>query len=406
MKIVHVNCSSGGGGAAIAAYRHMEAMRQAGIDASMLVLENAINTPNTIIYRPGARESLIHLCYKIFSSINYKMASPRLVWNSSYAGYDISDCPEVQGADIIYLHWVAGFVSYRGLRRLLKTGKIIVLYLHDMEGLTGGCHYSLDCKLYTEHCQTCLALGGLKSLSYHNLKYKLDKISGFDNLVVASPSIWLSDCAKKSTLFKCSKNVVVRNVLNTKVYKPRPKKESRLKLGLNPYKKYLLFVACDVNSVFKGWIYLEKALNNIHDENVEALVLGNFDANNHLAGIKINALGFVNDESRKIDIYSAADVLVIPSVAENFPNVVIEAMACGTPVVGFDTGGIRDQIKHLSNGYLAENKSSESLLQGIKWIFGLPENEYEKISEEAVAYVEKACSYESVLANHNIIFEL
>ena len=104
-----------------------------------------------------------------------------------------------------------------------------------------------------------------------------------------------------------------------------------------------------------------------------------------------------------VRIYNTSDVLLITSIAENFPNVVIEAMACGIPVVGFSTGGIKDQIQHKENGWVVKPRDVDGLLEGVNWI--LNEADYRSLSYHARTYVETYCSYRNILENHKCILE-
>ena len=206
-------------------------------------------------------------------------------------------------------------------------------------------------------------------------------------------------------IHKSFSNIVVRNVIDTTLYKPIDKNYAREELGLNPDKRYLLFMACDVNSPYKGWKYLEGLLKELNVPNVEGLIIGNITEPIVNLNIVIHKLGFISSDERKVLVYSAADILVIPSVAENFPNVVIESMACGTPVVGFRTGGISEQIQHKETGFLADSFSTESLLEGVNWILNMSCDEMKMISSKAREYVKENCSYQNVLNIHKKVFD-
>ena len=110
-------------------------------------------------------------------------------------------------------------------------------------------------------------------------------------------------------------------------------------------------------------------------------------------------MNYVNNEKELVDIYNAVDIYVTPSLQDNLPNTIMEAMACGVPCVGFNVGGIPEMIDHLHNGYVAEYKSSEDLANGIHWT--LTEGEYETLSEEACRKV-MTCYSEGAIAKRYI----
>lgn len=161
--------------------------------------------------------------------------------------------------------------------------------------------------------------------------------------------------------------------------------------------------AVDANNIYKGFDYLCEAISKIKTDNIEFLVVGNVNLKSYPQEIRkrIKPLGFISNQQKIIEIYNSVEAYVTSSIAENFPNVVIEAMACGIPVVGFATGGIPDQISHKHNGYLAKYKDSEDLARGIDWV--LNSKEYAKLCTNARNYVIKNCSYINVLKNHSLI---
>ena len=114
-------------------------------------------------------------------------------------------------------------------------------------------------------------------------------------------------------------------------------------------------------------------------------------------------LGYVNDEQRIVDVYNAVDVFVLPSLSENLPNTIMEAMACGVPCVGFKVGGIPEEIDHKKNGYVAEYRQADDLARGIRWI--LTEADYEALSEQAVRKVAHSYSQQSVAMKYLDVYD-
>ena len=155
----------------------------------------------------------------------------------------------------------------------------------------------------------------------------------------------------------------------------------------------------------KGGSYLVRTLELLSDMDYEYVVVGRCDINAFPDRLKkkIHLIGFVSEIQKMISVYNAVDVLLITSMADNFPNVVIEAMSCGVPVVGFATGGIRDQIRHQWNGWIVEPRDVEGLVEGVKWVLG--DADYQKLCSNARSYVEDTCSYKHVLEMHRPLFE-
>lgn len=395
MKILHINTSTSQGGAAIAAYRHTEAMSYAGLDAHLLARKGATLPLATVT---GDQKLGKLFEYSLFK-FTQQLRKPNHSFSFMMGNYGIERIREVQEADVVYLHWVNNYLGYRDIDWLLNNKKRVVWYMHDMWPMTGGCHHALECKNYSNDCHDCPQLLKGKLFAKNQLSKKLRHWMNHDNLLMASPSQWLADRAMESALFKDRRIAVCPNVINTSLYKPADKEKSKLELGLDPSKKYILFgAAVGAKNVFKGMSFLYNALKLINSE-YEMLLMGKTgdDYPNELLP-RTHHMGYITDEQKKVAIYNASDVFAISSMAENFPNMVVEAMACGVPCVGFKVGGIVEQITHQQNGYLAETGVANSLAEGLEWVLQCPNmKELQHASRE---YVLNYCSYDIVLKNH------
>ena len=218
-----------------------------------------------------------------------------------------------------------------------------------------------------------------------------------------SPSNWLTDCARRSSLFHDKNCFVVPNSLDTILFHPMEKESVKKDFGLDLNKKTILFSADVVNSPYKGFSYLKKALAKLSKDKYQALVFGQ-GGKQDLEGISLDSffLGRITDQESLVKAYNAADVFVIPSMAEAFGYVVIESMACGVPCVGFRVGGIPDLIHTGETGYLANYKDVDDLTNGIEWVFG-DEQRYQMMSKRSRTFVEEYCSYASVAQKHQQI---
>jgi len=304
------------------------------------------------------------------------------------------------------MHWMNfGFMGISDISELLKLGKPVAWTLHDMWAFTGGCHHSGDCNRFQINCGQCKFV---KQPEHWDISHKLwaKKAVEFDstNLKIITCSHWLKEKAAASTILYSRENVAMPNVIDIQVFKPGNKEQARKKLGLDPQKTYLLFVAMRVNAPAKGFDYLRKALDIWAETNpskvnqTELMIVGGLTETEiiHSLPLKANAMGHVSDPHQMIEIYRAADLFITPSLEENLPNTIMEAMACGTPSIGFNTGGIPEMIAHKKNGYVAKKMDANDLAAGIDWLL---EN-LEIASIEARQFVENNYSEEFVAQKH------
>ena len=275
-------------------------------------------------------------------------------------------------SDVVNLHWIGdGFVAAEALSEFNKP---IVWTLHDMSAFTGGCCYSQECDRYTKSCGNCLILGHNKSWDLSRWVWQR-KAKARQNLqlTVVTPSQWLADSANSSSLFKNSDIRVIPNGLDTGTYKPCDRQTARNILNLPQERQLILFGALNSTNKRKGFSLLMQALKQLsnyeNSPNWELIVLGASQPKEKLdIDLKTRYIGTLSDDISLALIYAAADVFVAHSVQDNLPNAVMEALACGTPCVAFQIGGMPDLIEHKQNGYLTHPFATENLGQGIAWV--------------------------------------
>ena len=404
MKIVHLNTNSDSGGAAIAAKRHCQAMIAAGIDAKM-VAYRGFSDNNTIIYPFNKISILQHIKDSIAYRVSKGLVNHSL-WNLESNDFDVTRCKEVKEADIIYVHWVSGYLGTKSINSLLSLGKPIVWYMHDMAPITGGCHHSFDCKGYEKDCANCPELRCCKFMAKKQLRRHM-QWNSCQNLIGAAPSRWLTDCIKESSVFRGHQAFCIPNVIDTSIFRPLKKKDIREKLHLPHDKKLIMFASMPAHDRYKGSKYLVQILEFMAaNTKYEFLVAGNsnIDLFSPTTRSKIHSVGYISNEKQMAEVYNAADVYLITSLAENFPNVILECMACGVPAVGFSTGGIKDQIHHKKNGWITEPKQVNDVIEGIFWVLENPQ--YKELCQNAVNYVNLNCSFDKVWEIHQPIFSL
>ena len=403
MKVLHISTYEKKGGAAIAAFRLNEAMNRYGIDSKMLVCRVSAHSSENPYLRNARwiklKQSFLSHCSQLFQKYCLKS---EFVFSLGHFGIHISKLPEVVDADVIYIHWINhNFLSIKEIHRLLRLGKPVVIFMHDMWAITGGCHHSFECKKYESECKKCPDIHRdlFRNVVSSTFKKKKRLLSPYKNLYVIASSQWMSDCVKRSALFGTHFLKTIPLTIDLDVFKPYDKTEACKILELSPAKRYILFAANggDANP-HKGWSYFKKALSLLNKHGVEALVLGSTVKEEDKAGLPIRSMGYFRDEHSLALLYSAADVLVVPSLAESFGQVIVEAFACGTLAVGFNVGGIPDLIKHLQTGYLADYNDSASLSSGIEW--ALVHGNDADLKNNLQEFVRQNISYNAIARQH------
>ena len=400
MRVLLVNTSERTGGAAVAANRLMKALNNNGVKAKMLVREKN-STTLTVVPLPKSPLLQWRFLWErivVFFHLHFQRQHLFEI-DLANTGTDITSLREFKEADIIHLHWInQGMLSLKDIRKILRSGKPVVWTMHDIWPATAICHLTLGCRNFTTHCRNCRLLPGKGSNNDLSAKVWARKQAMIDgeNIYYVACSKWLESEAKSSKLLDGQKITSIPNPIDLHIYNKGNKTEARQRLGLPTDKKLILFASQRATNVNKGMGYLIEACRQLQDiPNLGIIILGGHaeEVTSQLS-IANFPLGYVNDEQRIVDVYNAADVFVLPSLSENLPNTIMEAMACGVPCVGFKVGGIPEEIDHKKNGYVAEYRSSEDLARGIRWI--LCEADYTMLSDNAVHKVVQCYSQQSV----------
>lgn len=401
MRVVHISTFDRQGGAAIAAHRLHEALGQIGVESSMLVLHKSGDEDHVV---PVLSSRADYLTFKVGTAIDERTVKLiKRVGAGSFSlarfGSDIASHPWVREADIVNLHWLqGGYLSLKSLRRLFALDKPVVWTMHDMWPFTGGCHYSGGCAGYAGNCSDCpMLLGRYRNTAKKMLLRKIYAYAGAPLFPVGC-STWLRDVAANSAAFAGIEVRALPNPIDITRYHPLDKEKAREALGLDPQRQYLLFGAASPHIERKGFPYLIQALRLLQGR-CELLVYGAGDMPG-AASLKVRALGKL-DEAGLLTAYAAADVFAVPSLEDNLPNTIMEAMACGVPVAAFDAGGISDMIEHKETGYLAALRSSEDLAEGIAWCL----DHGETLSANARQKVEREYAYPVAAGRYRDLYE-
>ena len=374
IKIVHIQIFSESTGRA--ALRLHKLFLENGIDSTMITLRHGINDDEKI----KQKGKLASITARIDALLQARLNKNNIKELGSFSypifGSDISGMNEVKNADFIYIHWaLGGFLNLSDFEKLAKLGKPVIFIMHDMWNITGGCHHSFSCEKYKSHCFDCpiFLQHKVKDLSFKEFEKKLKFYSAYNNIYFISPSKWLFECAKESALTKNKPLFHIPNVLEDTFFKPFDKAIAKRNLNLDYVQPVIAFGATSIDSPYKGWGYLIKALKTLALEidfkKTSVIIFGSGYKKEIAEEIPFQAIftGYLRDEYSPMLIYNAADVFIAPSLADNLPTTVLESLSCGTPVVGFNVGGIPDMIKHERNGYLARYKDSTDIVEGIKF---------------------------------------
>ncbi|TWI99886.1 glycosyltransferase involved in cell wall biosynthesis [Mucilaginibacter frigoritolerans] len=382
MKVTLINTADAGGGAPAACMRLLKALELKQVDVNMQVQEKKTDEPRVknigddFLTRLKIRFNFLYERLP-FIWFKAKEKSLRFAFSTANIGSDIANQPDIKSADILHLHWTnGGYLSIKNIKELIETGKPIVWTLHDMWAFTGGCHYAGECDHFINECGNCWMLrdAGDKDISFKGWMRKNDMLSAAKNITFITCSHWLADVAKNSSLLKEFRIEAIPNPIDIEIYSPKEVLTARAKWGINPQSKIILFGAANILDRRKGITYLVDALNDLKNnyqetEWVEIVIFGknkSFDVSS--LPFKVHALDIITSQNDLAELYSMADVFVSSAIEDNLPNTIMEALACGTPVVAFNTGGIPDMVEHKENGYLAEFKSATDFAAGIHYV--------------------------------------
>jgi glycosyltransferase involved in cell wall biosynthesis len=404
MKILIINTYDFGG-AATACIRLHKGLLDIGVDSTLLLkqktkqVNNSIVYPNKVInFRKRLLNKLIHITsrlklFSLFYETDYRKLEflnqrPSGLEYFSFldSNYDITEIPAYKNADIIHLHWVADFLDWESF--FLKNTKPLVWTLHDQNPFLGGEHYA---ERYLGIDSLGNPMARVKKevellMEQEILKRKRGLLDLVKNVSIVSPSKWILNSSNSSELFNMFTHFLIPYGIPTSIFKPLNMNFCREIIGLPKEKKIILFVADSVDNSRKGYIFLQRALELIDKKFAESIFLCTIGEKTELIDNNILIeLGKIHDERLMSIVYSAADIFVIPSLEDNLPNTILESLCCGTPVIGFPTGGILDVIDEGVNGIICNETSVSGLVRGIaNFLSGNLKFDRDSISKNAI----------------------
>ena len=375
MRVLLVNTSDNVGGAAVACQRLMKALLQSGIEVRMLVRDKQTADDRVTAISARWQKAVERVMMLPFTGFSWRQS-----WtvDVNWFGKDITRCEAFQWADVVHLHWVnQGFLSVSDIARIVRSGKRVVWTMHDLWPLESIYHYEQPMKMPWLETQT--------------MRRKLNAYAGCGVRFVTC-SRWLMNQVTDSPLLKGNTITSIPNPIDMTVFANREQQEARKRLGLPAEGRIVLFVSQKLTDERKGARYFIDAVNRLGRDVTVAVLGSHGDEIARAISTGCVALGYVSDQDRIVDVYNAADVFVLPSLNDNLPNTIMEAMSCGTPCVGFDIGGIPEMIDHLENGYVAHARDVDDLTKGIRYVL----DNHDRLGTEAVGKVRREYNNETI----------
>jgi glycosyltransferase involved in cell wall biosynthesis len=384
LKVVHVSTEEASGGAARAALRLHDGLRRLGADSTLFVEHRATDGATTRRFEPP-RDPLSRVRRRLRGdALQRRFAAYRAtrkpgteIFTDARSRHGHDPLAQLPAADVVNLHWIAQFVDYELVLAPLAATQPVVWTLHDMNAFTGGCHYDLGCRRFLDRCGACPQLGSLApddlSSDVLAIKRRVYHGIGAGRIHFVTPSRWLADEVRGSMLGTKFPVSVIPYGLDLDAFAPRDQQAARDTLGIPRGAHVVLFLGHYLANERKGFRLLAGALEPLRVRLPDLFLLS--VGIGSVPDVRAPGLHLPHlDHDRLLSlVYSAADVFVIPSRQDNLPNTVLEAMACGTPVVGFAVGGIPDMVRDGETGLLVSPFDVEALGLAIAGVCTDPE---------------------------------
>lgn len=363
MNILHINQSDIEGGAAIAGYRLHQGLLAQGIDSRLLV--GTVKTSSDYVAAvPATKRRIEHQLNRFTRRLG-------LNYINLVSTFDIPKHRFYEQADVLNFHNLHyNYFNYLAIPSLTES-KPAVFTLHDMWSFTGHCAYSYDCDRWKRGCGQCPYPDIYPAIARDNthLEWKLKHwVYSRSDLVIVTPTTWLTKQAQQSMLSRFPIHHIPYGI-DTEAYQPLDSEQCKSLLKIPSAKKVLMFAAVNLDDPRKGGDLLLQALQSLPESlkaEIVLLILGERgEALAQTIGVSTINLGYVSSNHLKSIAYSAADLFIFPTRADNLPLVLQESIACGTPMVSFKIGGVPEIVRPGQTGYLAQPEDSQDFCNGI-----------------------------------------
>lgn len=381
MRVLQIAANDIRGGASLAGYRLHQALRAMGCQSEMLVGRKysddssvrSVEKSMKLNRRIGRfyRRTLIRGRTRYYKNRKANHCE-RFDDDRSELGLDLLH--QLGEYDVYFLNWVNGLIDYTSFFRFCAENRLnLVWRMPDMTAFTGGCCYAWECTGYRTGCGQCPQLCSTKKkdLSYQiysRKKMALDFLSSKQMHIVAL-NRWMVSHKELSPMLSRFQHVIIPNGVDPD-FSPVDKIEAKRVLGIKPEAKVVAFAANTLTNVRKNLKGLLATLKKLADmPDLLVLAIGNSESLGPI-DIPYKTLGYLSDVKELSTAYSAADLFVTSALEDNQPNTVLEAMACGTPVVGFNVGGISEMVEENVTGVLVPRADNEGLASCISELLG------------------------------------
>lgn len=402
------------GGAGMAADRLVRGLRREGCEATLYGLEiDEDRAHNQTIPELEGRLERLWRRWRAYQlgriPAGYRGRTPvGTTFFSDRSCHGLAVTKTFAGADVLHFHWMCDFLDYADTLSRIPAGTPLVWTLHDMAPFTGGCSFSMGCDGYTNGCSVCphvlTPLAQREAARSHSRKDKaMRRVK--DRMVVVSPSRWLADRARESRVFGDVPCVTIPNGVDLKIFHSRLRDGARRSLDLAGERPVFLFAASQVSNPLKSVRVFQQALAaaGLGPEACRVVYVG--ERSRGAVPEWWRWLGNLRTEGAMARCFAAADLTIVPSQADNFPNVVAESLACGTPVAASRIGGIPELITDAANGYLFEPTDVSQLRAILERFSTLPVADRAALRERARASAEEAVDLRQVSRRYAALYQ-
>jgi glycosyltransferase involved in cell wall biosynthesis len=415
VKIVHIGDSDGGGGAAHAMSRLHHALRRAGVESQLLVrnssgrgdaVETTATRGDADDLFPAVRDAVVR---------QYVELNRTSLTNTHFSlhidGADVSRAPLVVSSNVVHLHWTASFQTPADVRALLNV-KPVVWTLHDLEPLTGGCHFPAGCERFARDCAECPQLARdpfqITATTLHDKK----TLWAGGRPTFVAPSRYMAERARLSAVAQNAKASIVHlpHGIDVDVFRPQAKAAARRALGVPEDGVYVLCGSNYNAERRKGLRFLNRVLAvaqaglRLDPSQLRILTVGEPKLDiDDLGGTAVSQLGRVPVDLMP-SVYAAADVFLHPSVEDNFPLMLLESLSCGTPAVAFDAGGAVEIVQDGVSGRVTAAGDELAMAAALASLLGDRQTR-ERMSERARARIEEHFSDAESARKHAELYD-